>query len=92
MELKNTAILGNENNYTIFSFGDTVIRFETSPYLEKYTKILQWDNGYIVVMAKYSTLIDEIEEYIDLIPILENLNFDANEFLSKIKNVRLQDE
>ena len=33
--------------------------------LERYTKIVDWDYGYLVVMAKYKGL-DEVEEYIDL--------------------------
>lgn len=34
--------------------------------------LFEWDRGYIVVMDKYEGH-DEKEEYIDLIPILENL-------------------
>lgn len=63
------------------------IRFKTSPRLERYTKIVEWDNGYIVVMAKYGGC--EEEEYIDLIPILENLYFDANEFLKPIQKLKI---
>ena len=37
----------------------------TSVRLERYTKIVDWDYGYLVVMAKYKGL-DEVEEYIDL--------------------------
>lgn len=39
-------------------------------------------------MAKYSGL-DEVEEYIDLIPILTNLYYDTDEFLESIKEVRI---
>lgn len=41
------------------------IRFRTSPRLERYTRIVEWDNGYIVVMAKYEGH-DEEEEYVCL--------------------------
>jgi hypothetical protein len=65
-----------------------VIRFVTSSKLERYTKVLEWDHGYLVVMAKYKDL-GEIEEYIDLIPILQNLYYDVDSFLNLIKEVRV---
>ena len=43
------AILRNENEYTVFEFNVHIIRFMTSSRLEKYTKILERDHGYIVV-------------------------------------------
>lgn len=83
------AFLSNNDKYTIFSFNDFVIRFRTSDKLEKYTEVKEWDNGYLVVMAKYKDLPEE-EEYIDLVPILSNLYFDADKFLNPIKEVRIQ--
>ena len=62
----------------------------TSKRLERYTKILEWDHGYLVVMVKYHDL-DEVEEYIDLIPILDNLYYDVDEFLTPIKEVKIED-
>ena len=59
------------------------------PYsLEKYTEIIEWDNGYLVVLAKYSHNAEPEEEYIDLIPILEDLFFDADS-LKSVKEVSL---
>ena len=87
--MENEAILSSNNQFTSFKFNGSTIRFRTSPRLEKYTKILEWDNGYIVVMAKYEGH-DEEEEYIDLIPILQDLYFDTEEFLSPIKKVRIE--
>ena len=83
------AILTNDGEYTMFEFNNEKIRFVTSKRLERYTKVIEWDYGYLVVMAKYSGL-DEIEEYIDLIPILENLYYDIDEFLKPIKEVRIE--
>ena len=60
----------------------------TSSKLERYTEIKEWDKGYLVVMAKYKNL-NEMEEYIDLIPILQNLYYDVDEFLAPIKEVRI---
>lgn len=86
--MKDYAILTNEGEYTIFEFNNEKIRFATSKHLERYTKVIQWDHGYLVVMAKYSGL-DEVEEYIDLIPILGNLYYDIDEFLRPIKEVKI---
>lgn len=83
--VNNEAILSNDRNFTSFVFNNTTIRFKTSPNLEKYTKVLEWDDGYIVVMAVYNGI--ETEEYIDLIPILENLCIDREEFLKNIRKV-----
>ena len=86
--MKNYATLKSNKEYTIFEFGGQIIRFMTSHRLEKYTRIIEWDHGYIVVMAKYAG-IGEVEEYIDLIPILENLYYDVDDFLKPIKEVRI---
>lgn len=90
IETKDYAILTNDGNYTVFEFNDQRIRFAASTRLERYTKVLEWDHGYLVVMAKYKGM-SEIEEYIDLIPILEMLYYDADSFLKPIKEVRIHD-
>lgn len=87
--MNNYAILSNSKEYTIFQFNNQIIRFVTSSKLERYTKVMEWDHGYLVVMAKYKNL-DEVEEYIDLIPILENLYYDTDAFLEPIKEVRIE--
>ena len=84
----NYDILKSDSQYTIFIFKDQIIRFMTSSKLERYTKVKEWDNGYLVVMAKYKNL-NEVEEYIDLVPILQNLYYDVDEFLTPIKEVRI---
>lgn len=87
--MSNEAILCSKDEYTIFKYDRHIIRFRAPYSLERYTKIKEWDNGYLVVMAKYSHNQAE-EEYIDLIPILEDLYYDAYEFLLPIKKVRVQ--
>lgn len=82
------AVLSSDRKFTSFSFGGHVIRFQTSPRLEKYTQIVQWDHGYLVVKARYEGSGEE-EDYIDLIPILRNLYFDAESFLAPIRKVRI---
>lgn len=85
----NCAILSSDRQYTYFTFQNQTIRFRTSSRLERYTKILEWDAGYIVVMAKYET-VPEMEDYIDLIPVLEDLYINSNDFLAPIQKVRIQ--
>ena len=58
--------------------------------MEYYSSVKEWDHGYLVVMAKYSHNSQEEEEYIDLVPILEKLYFDVDEFLKPIKEVRVE--
>lgn len=84
------AILSNEINYTIFKFSNHTIRFKAPYSLEYYSSVKEWNHGYLVVMAKYSHNSKEEEEYIDLIPILERLYFDVDEFLKPIKEVRVE--
>lgn len=87
---RNQAILSSKGDFSSFSFGNHIIRFRTSSHLERYTKVKEWDNGYLVVMAKYNNYADDIEEYIDLIPILQNLYFDTECFLRPIEGVCIQ--
>ena len=83
------ATLSNEKNYTVFQFNGHIIRF-TAPYsLEYYTEVKEWDKGYLVVMAKYKQNKEPEEEYIDLVPILQNLYFNADKFLKPIKGVKI---
>ena len=87
--MSNEAILSSDKVFMSFMFNGHNIRFRTSSRLERYTRIIEWDNGYIVVMAKYEGH-EEEEEYIDLVPILENLYFDVDEFLKPIQKVRIE--
>lgn len=85
------AFLSNEADYTVFRFRDKVIRFRAPYSLERYTAIREWDHGYLVTLAKYRHNPEPEEEYIDLVPILKDLYFDPDEFLSPIKGVKLAD-
>lgn len=87
--MENEAILTNDQRYTVFKYGKYIIRFKAPYSLEKYTQIKEWDHGYLVVMAKYRHNVKEEEEYIDLIPILQGLYFDADAFLKPIEKVRI---
>lgn len=85
--LNNTAILSSNGDFTSFQANNYFIRFRTSSHLEKYLSIKEYDNGYIVVMAKYDNNTEPEEEYIDLVPILENLYINTDDFLKTIKKV-----
>lgn len=83
------AILNSRDGYTVFRFGDHVIRFKAPYSLERYTKVKAWNNGYLVVDAKYRHNKQDEEEYIDLVPILKDLYFEPSTFLAPIKGVKI---
>lgn len=84
------AVLSSKDEYTIFKYDKCILRFRAPYSLERYTEVKEWKNGYLVVMAKYFHNQEDEEEYIDLVPILEDLNYDAHKFLAPIKKVRIQ--
>ena len=84
------AILSSFDKYTTFSYAGKTLTFRTCDGLEKYTKIQKWDNGYIEVLAKYKDMDHEIEEYIDLEPVLDGLYMDKKSFLAPIREVRIE--
>ena len=83
------AVLSSGGGFTAFSFGGYNIRFRAPYSLERYVDVLKWDDGYLVVLAKYSHNAAPEEEYIDLKPILEGIYIDATSFLKPIKSVRV---
>ena len=90
MRNKDYAVLSSFDKYTTFSFGGVTLTFRTCNDLYRYTKVILWDNGYLEVMAKYKNRKDEVEEYIDLDPILKNLYMNKDAFLKPIKGVRIE--
>ena len=83
------AVLSNAGGFSAFSFGGYNIRFRAPYSLERYVDVVKWEDGYLVVLAKYSHNEEPEEEYIDLKPILESLYIDYDAFLKPIKNVRI---
>ncbi|KAB8287513.1 hypothetical protein DSM100688_1600 [Bifidobacterium ramosum] len=88
-QTNHTAYLSAENGFTVFEYGKTRIRFRAPYSLERYTNVKQWDNGYLVVDAKYRHNTAPEEEYIDLEPVLTDLYIDANHFLQPIQKVEI---
>ena len=83
------AYLSNDKDMIKLQYEEKIIRFRGPYSLERFTSVKEWDNGYLVVMAKYQHNKESEEEYIDLIPILKNLYIDTVHFLKPIKEVRL---
>lgn len=86
---ENEAILSSSEGFTAFSFRGYHIRFKAPYSLERYVDVVKWDDGYLVVLAKYSHNAEPEEEYIDLKPILAGLYIDPAAFLKPIKTVRV---
>lgn len=87
-ETKTQAVLSNQGSMTSFRYADYNIRFRTPSMLKKYVEVKSWDDGYIVVMADYEGM-GITEEYIDLVPILQNLYIKPESFLKNIQTVKI---
>lgn len=89
-EKKNeTAYLSNKKDYISFTYKNRTIRFKGPYSLIKIDKIKEWDRGYLVVDAKYNYTDNLVEDYIDLVPILEKLYINADKFLEPIRKVEV---
>lgn len=86
---KGTALLSVSDGFTLFVYGDHRIRFKTPARLKRYLAVKQWDAGYLVADAEYDGVAGPVEEYVDLVPILENLYVDAGRCLAPIKHVEV---
>lgn len=83
-----TATLSSETEYTVFSYGDTVLRFLAPYSLRRYMRVKKWQGGRLSVDADYGDCVEE--DYIDLNPILQNLLIDADSFLKPIRKVEVR--
>lgn len=86
------AVLSKDKDFIIFKYGNRIIRFKAPYSLEYFTAVKEWKDGYLVVLAKYAHNSESEEEYIDLVPILENLYISPQEFLKPIKEVKLEND
>lgn len=86
-ELDDRALISSERDMSSFTYGGRTIRFRTSPRLTRYQSVLSWENGFIEVMAQYGDKV--VEDYIDLVSILENLYIDPASYLAPIKKVEV---
>ena len=82
-----TATLSNDGGFSIFKSGGDTIRFATSPRLVRYTRVKRREDGYLEVDADYGN--GEVEDYIDIRHILDNLYYDTDDFLKGITKVEV---
>lgn len=82
------AVLSNKGDMTSFKYADYNIRFRTPAILKRYVEVKTWDDGYLVVLVDYDGM-GVTEEYIDLVPILQNLYINPETFLKDIKSVKI---
>lgn len=80
--------MSSKGKFTSFSFSGNEVRFQTSPRLVRYTRVKTWDDGYLEVGADYGH--GEVDEYIDLEPILKDLFMDPRECLASISKVEVR--
>ena len=81
-----SALLGNNGRMISFETGGKCVRFLGPKCLRKFQSVKKWHAGYIEVMADYGDRIEE--DYIDLVPIFENLMIDRA-LLDSIDNVEV---
>ena len=81
------ATIGCEGGYTVFAGGGLAIRFRAPYSLRRYIRVKEWDRGYLVVDAEYAHSPEPVEEYIDLVPVLEDLHIDPADYLPRIREV-----
>ena len=86
-----TAFLSNRDGFAIFPFNNIDLKFRISDRVVKFVKIKEWDApiGYLVVDCLHDTM-GVVEDYIDLLPMLDNLYIDASKFLAPIKKVEVK--
>ena len=85
-----TAYISNNGEYIAFAHNERVIRFKGPKALESIRKVKEWDNGYLVVDAKYDYSDELVEDYIDFGQILRDLYQDDVRFLKPIKKVEVK--
>jgi hypothetical protein len=87
-DVTSSAILSSDGCFSMFKAGGDTIRFATSPRLVRYTRVKRWDDGYLEVGVDYGH--GEVEDYIDVRQILDNLHYDTDSFLKNIKKVEVR--
>ena len=83
------AVLTNSGRYSMFSFKGKTITFMHGKELQRYLRVKEWNDGYLVVDC-LGTAKGQYEDYIDMPYILENLYMDPRDFLSRMQGVLIQ--
>ena len=82
------AELSSIGDMTVFSFGNTRLKFSAPYSLRRYVRVKKWHDGYLEVDADYGGSVEE--DYIDLKPILRNLMMNSRRFLKSIEKVEVR--
>ena len=72
--MSGVATLSNEKNYTVFQFGNHVIRFIAPYSLERYTAEKEWDNGYLDLVPILQNLYFDVDKFLNPIKGVEVAN------------------
>ena len=83
------AVLTNSGRYSMFSFKGKTITFMHDKDLQRYLRVKEWNDGYLVVDC-LGTAKGQYEDYIDMPYILENLYMDPRSFFSGMQGVFIQ--
>lgn len=81
-----TAYLYNDGDYTFFKVGQEIVKFRTSPYLEKYVEVKEYADGYLVVDLKLLKSDKVYEDYLDIKGIFNEIELDTS-ILSQVSEV-----
>ena len=80
-----------KENTLFLELANIHLNLEHLKELVKYVSVKEWDDGYIVVDCLHDKL-GIVEDYIDLIPMMENLFLDAKEILSPVRKVEIEND
>ena len=86
-----TAYLSADNGYAFFQYLDQTIMFLIGKSIQKFIRVKEWDDGYIVVDEETKDH-HQRESCIDLRPILDNLYMNGDDFLKPIKKVEVKQD
>lgn len=89
--MKNIAYLSCGGGYSYFKYKNRTLKFRISDRVLKLLSVKEWDPeyGYLVVDVLHDNR-GAVEDYIDLLPMLDNLYIDAGNFLKDIKRVEVE--
>ncbi len=73
----------------MFSFKGKTITFMHDKELQRYLRVKEWNDGYLVVDC-LGTAKGQYEDYIEMPYILENLYMDPRDFFSGMQGVLIQ--
>ena len=83
------AVLTYSGRYSMFSFKGKTITFMHGKDLQRYLRVKEWNDGYLVV-EYLGTAKGQCEDYFDMPYILENLYMDPQSFLNGMQGVLIQ--